>query len=441
MNRQPNGTRNTRRCRPDRLFALCLLAGLSLFGVTPGSRDALFDKYPVARWVTENPPSTRFKWRLEVPNVELSSHQRLMARLIVRVDGRELEKRRGDGEFLTLFQFEDSAGRVWQNHVSLDLLKLQPVQNSEVTMIGFAFVLPGDYTLTIAAVDTKNGEHSTIVRKLHVDNLKSEPLPGSWAGLPPVEFITSVSDPPDVWYLPEIQTHLVLNLQTQRPLHVQILVNTTPSERSSGSAMAMRRNMSVVIPALKVLSQIHLTNGTLDAAFLDLTHRKIPFEQKNIHGADGGTDGETDWARARQFFLGINPGIVDVQTLQGQWKMRKFFWDEASRRLEPKDAALPVEIIVSGPAFFEDQQAVDPLPEPPGDKRIFYIRYRTIAPPPRVRPRPGMRPPMPPRSYAQMPVDDLQHTVEPLGARTFDVTNPEQFRRVLAAVLEQLSKL
>jgi hypothetical protein len=369
----------------------------------------------------------------EAPAPELSSHQRLMARLTVHVDGRELEKRRGDGEFVTLFQFTDSTGRVWQNHVSLDLRKLQPVQNSEVTLTGFAFVLPGDYTLTIAAVDTKTGEHSTIVRKLHVADLKAEPLPGAWAGLPPVEFITSVNDPPDVWYLPEIQTHPVLQLQTRRALHVQLLVNTTPSGRSSGSSLAMRRNMAVLVPAMKVLSSIQLTNGTLDMAFLDLTHRKIPFEQKDVH--------EPDWARARQFFLGINPGIVDVQTLQGQWKMRKYFWDEVNRRLEPKDAALPVEIILSGPAFFEDQQAVEAQAGPAGDRRIFYIRYRTITPRPRVRPRPGMRPPLQPQSYAQMPVDDLQHTVEPLGARIFDVTNPEQFRRVVAAILEQLSQL
>ncbi len=401
--------------------------------VIPGSRDAVFDKYPVAKWVTENPPATRFKWRLDAPAPELSSHQRLMARLTVHVDGRELEKRRGDGEFLTLFQFEDAGGRVWQNHAALDLQKLQPVQNSEVTVTGYAFVLPGDYTVTVAAVDTKSGEHGTIVRKLHVPDLKSEPLPGAWAGLPPVEFITSVNDAPDVWYLPEIQTHPVLNLRTQRPLHVQILVNTTPSERSSGSGLAMRRNMSVVIPALKVLSQVHLTNGALDVAFLDLTHRKIPFEQKDVR--------EPDWARARQFFLGLNPGIVDVQTLQGQWKMRKYFWDEVNRRLEPKDAAMPVEIILSGPAFFEDQQSVEAAAGPAGDRRIFYIRYRTITPRPRVRPRPGMRPPLPPQYYSQMPADDLQHTVEPLGARIFDVTNPEQFRRVLAAILEQLSQL
>ena len=40
-----------------------------------------------------------------------------------------------------------------------------------------------------------------------------------------------------------------------------------------------------------------------------------------------------------------------------------------------------------------------------------------------------------------MPVDDLEHTVEPLGARLFDVVNTEQFRRVLAAILDQIAQL
>jgi hypothetical protein len=38
-----------------------------------------------------------------------------------------------------------------------------------------------------------------------------------------------------------------------------------------------------------------------------------------------------------------------------------------------------------------------------------------------------------------MPVDDLEHTVEPLNARLFDATSSEQFRRILAAVIDQLS--
>jgi hypothetical protein len=40
-----------------------------------------------------------------------------------------------------------------------------------------------------------------------------------------------------------------------------------------------------------------------------------------------------------------------------------------------------------------------------------------------------------------MPVDDLEHTVEPLNARLFDAASTQQFRRVLAAILEQISRM
>jgi hypothetical protein len=122
--------------------------------------------------------------------------------------------------------------------------------------------------------------------------------------------------------------------------------------------------------------------------------------------------------------------------------MRRFFWDEVNRRLKQDPAGQNVVIVLSGPAFLEDQEPVEPL-EAPNDpnRRLFYIRYRTIPPrPAHPRLRPGARGPLltPPPTYP-MPVDDLEHTLEPLNARLFDATSSEQFRRILAAVMDQLS--
>ena len=71
-----------------------------------------------------------------------------------------------------------------------------------------------------------------------------------------------------------------LRLTTRRRVRLQLLVNTTPSK--AGSIAAMRANMSAVIPALKVLSQIDVRNGSMDVAFLDLTKRRVTFEQRDI---------------------------------------------------------------------------------------------------------------------------------------------------------------
>jgi hypothetical protein len=359
-----------------------------------------------------------------------------MLRVVTHVDGKEIDKRRGNGDFVTLLQIQDAEGHTWQNHASLDLAKVkQNVRASEFTITHFAFVLPGDYNITVAVCDAVTGEHNLTMRKLHVAPLRAEPLPNSWAGLPTVEYVNPQEGAPDVWFLPEVQERLRVAVKPSHPVHIQILVNTTPSERAAASMVTMRRNMSVAIPAMKILSQVDAPGSTVDAALLDLTHRRISFEQQGL--------GLLDWARMRKFFVDLQPGMIDVSALQGQWKMRKYFWDEVTRRLEQKSDAVPVVIILSGPAFFENQEALEsPKLEADSGRRLFYVRYRTpTMRNQRVRPRPGMRPPVPQSALDVMPVDDLERTVEPLGARIFDASSAEQFRRVLAAILEQISKI
>jgi hypothetical protein len=421
---------------PAALLA-CALFSCGAFAET-GLRDPEFSKVPFSRWVAESKQSG-IHWSVEIVPAVLSTHQRIIQRVTVRVDGRELEKRRGRGKFLTLAQFEDAGGHVWQSHTSIDLDTMHSgMQTQEVSMAFYAFVLPGDYRLSIAICTPGTAEHSVTRRKVHVAPLRSDPLPESWNGLPPVEFIAGVTDQPDVWYLPGVATRLHLPLRSESPIRLEVLLNTTPSQRASGSMSAVKHNMSVLIPALKVLSQIDLGGGSMDVALLDLTHRKVSFEQKNVR--------ELNWEGIRKVFDENNPGIVDVHTLAGQWKMRKFFWDEVTRRLAggvPHDGgARHVVVILSGPAFLEDQEPVETVAEAnDANRRLFYIRYRTIpvrSDRPRIRPgiRPTMPPPMP--NFA-MPVDDLENTVAPLNARLFDATSAEQFRRILAAVMEQIS--
>jgi hypothetical protein len=451
MSRPLTGTRNNRRFSPSleaatvlalwrarTCFVLALIPFLSAsaFAGLAGFHDPEFEKYPLGAWMTAG-TQTHLRWRVEIPTPELSTHQRLMMRIITRVDGREIEKRRAGKGFLTLMQVQDSAGHTWQNHAELDFKNIhQNVNQSDFTFTHFAFVLPGDYTVTVAVCDTVTLEHSVIVRKVHVNAPRTEPFPNAWEGLPPVEFITSLDGPPDVWYLPEIESHLNLPVRSSRPLHIQILVNTTPSERAAASITTIRRNMSLSIPAMKILSQLRIPGSTIDTALLDLTHRRVPFEQKAVN--------RLEWSNMRRYFADAQPAMVDVSALQGQWKMRPFFWDEVTRRLHRDGDAIPIVIVLSGPAFFGNQESVEPSHlDPESGRRLFYIRYRTpsIVRPQHVRVRPGMKPPFTVPELDPLPLDDLERTVEPLGARIFDATSPDQFRRVLAAILEQISKL
>ncbi len=433
-----------------RFLQLALTALLTLPAApATSSKDPEFTRVPFAKWVEEGKTS-QIRWGLEIPPADLSSHQRLVLRISVRIDGRELESRRNQGDFLILVQIADAAGVIRQDHTAIDLGKLRAgMASQDLYVTVYAFVLPGEFTVTAAVCDPRSLKHSLAVKKVLVAPLKTEPLPAAWEGLPTIEFVPGLTEPPDTWYIPTVETAPNLHVKNTRPVHLQVLLNTTPSERNSGLLTAMRRNMALAIPALKVLSNIKLPNGTIDAALLDLTHHKVAVEQKDIRALD--------WPRFADFFKTMQPGLVDVATLAGEWKMRQFFRDEVERRLNQKTDGVNVVVVVSGPAFFDNQEPVPAEPVPPNpDRRLFYIRVRNVTYRPMGngrapsgfgrgypgRARPGMRPPSmagePPR--VPMPVDDLERSVEPLGARIFDAATPEEFRRILSVILDQMGR-
>ncbi|MDE3197324.1 MAG: hypothetical protein KGN84_13320 [Acidobacteriota bacterium] len=430
------------------LPALLLLCATSLLHAAGGSPDQVFGRLPFAKWKTEGKQS-QIRWTLFNPEPTLSAHQRLLLRTVVRIDGRELEKRRADTSFLALIEYRDAAGDVWQNHEDIDPSKLADgIVRQYLDVSFYAFLLPGQYTVSTAICDPETLQHSVSVRRVRAEPLRSDPLPALWKNMPPVEIIPPVAEPPDVWYLPDMVTRPTLKVATSHPVRLHILLNTTPSQRSSGSLTALRANMSLLIPALKVLSGIEFPNGSIDAEMLDLTHRKVVFDQKTVHALT--------WPAMRKFFVDMRPGVIDAATLQGEWKMRRFFWDEVTRNLGPeRDGATPVVLVLSGPAFLEDQEPAESAPVEQGKGRIFYIRYRAQTLPSRAfRSSPlrdtmvgrsgrgrMMAPPISPDYLPPMPLDDLERTLQPLNARLFDAASAQQFRRVLAAVLEQISRI
>jgi hypothetical protein len=438
MSRHRTGVFDIPRCRCTTAVAtfwLLTQASAAFAAVSAGASDPVFERLQFHRWA----PSTQshMKWSVEVPPAELSTHQRLMFRVVTKIDGRELEKRRGEGELVAMLQVTDSSGHVWQNHTSIDLSTLQPdVRNREFQITHYAFVRPGDYSLSIALCDSRNLDHNVIARKIHVDPVKDDPLPHAFDGLPTVEFVPPTEGNPDVWFIPDIESRLNLTLRSQRRLELQVVVNTTPSQRALGSGSTLRRNMSLVIPAMKLLTGVQVPNGSTSVSLLDLERHQVAFEQPNAS--------RLDWAAMSKVFGTRNTGMVDVRTLANEWKMRAFFLDQISRSLQ---APLPAEtvrvvIVLSGPAFFEDPNSVvADTPSVDSARHLYYVRLRT--PPVRYqrRNRPGMRPPIerPLVIDTPMPPDDLEKLAIGLNGKIFDATSTEQFRRILATMLHQIS--
>lgn len=434
------------------------------------------------------PEHSPIKWEVHLLPPQLSAHQRLIERVQAVVPGGELEKRRGRGELVLLARFEDFDGRQWRSGSRLNLVSVQAgVKSQELTFTTAAFVKPGDYQVLIALIDTYTMEHDFTRRTLHVAPLKGDPLPEAWLGLPSVEVLPAV-DGPNAWFLPEVKGLLHLpvgakelaqparvdvkeppqlaRVEVKEPPRVDLLVNMTPSERLGSSAGALRRNMSAVIPAMKVLSGLNGKLQSISAAVIDLTRHRIGFETPNAAALD--------WSALGKVLAENNPAVIDAKSLARQSSMREYFAGEAARRAG--DSGPPRWLIVlSGPLFFSDQEET-PMPVLPPDpnRHIVYMRFAAgfgssgfgppgfgngplggspgpgpdvqIAPVRRVHgPMPGFGTVLPGgpgrgrgEAEAHSP-DDLERVLKLMGAQIVTVTTPESFRRTVASLIADIA--
>ena len=91
--------------------------------VPTGHGDPEFSELPFEQWLSEGEQSG-VDWSAEILPAEITVYQRSLLPVVIRVDGRALNKHRGSGEFVTLVQYKDKDGGIWQNHTSLDMTRL-----------------------------------------------------------------------------------------------------------------------------------------------------------------------------------------------------------------------------------------------------------------------------------------------------------------------------
>jgi hypothetical protein len=435
-----------------RNFYLPLLCAVAAFG-QQGLPDPVFDRIPFDEWL-KGDGDARIRWSLMTYPANLSVHQRMATVVSVRIEGAEFVKRNGAGQLVVFMEIRDHDNRVFRTHRAMHFDELKnPGDLTSVNFDQYTFVRPGDYQVAVAILDTKSNEHAVKRTKLHVPELAHDPLPDVWRNLPEVDY-ASISDLPDMWYLPEISSRLNLPFQNEKPVRVEVVVNESPTELATRRVgRAMKRNMGNLIPALKVISQMEIKNGSMNITLLDLERRKVSFTQE--------VTGKLDWTRLRGALLDNDPNSIDVHALENHEQNAQFFVSEVRKRLESTEtngdvplglSADPVRVLIvlSGPMAFpkgQDLRPIEATPEP--GVRVYYIRY--FSPPFRspgeptsewIRPR-GQRVPPNIGAPARGPSteDSLARTLKPLGPRTFDVTTPLEFRNALATIISEISKL
>ena len=417
---------------------LRLFLAVSLFSVPVrifahgGTADPVFADSQFDRWFQEggHAGATHINWTASVADPLLSTHQRLFSRVVMKVNGEELARRRGRGQFLLMIQITDGKGDAWQYHSPIELQRIpEGMKANDYEYIQPFFVVPGNYSISLAVFDTATGEHSVARRRLHVAQLRGDPWRGAWRDLPAVEFLDPC-DPPDTWFLPLIQGRLDLPVTTKHPVQIDVFVNLTPTDRFAGSGRMQDLNLAALIPVMKLLSEVKWSDARLNVEMLDLARNRVVFRQDDVR--------DIDWDKARGRLTATTPGVIDVQSLENHRYSADFFTAEIGRKITPAVAGRNrVVIVLSSSINFRSEVELRPIgvaARP--DVKVFYLRYqmpRQIA-----NGRGG-------RAAAPMPGrlgplnDDLEPLLKGLNPQLFDVTTATQFRRALARILDSVA--
>ena len=139
----------------------------------------------------------------------------------------------------------------------------------------------------------------------------------AWRDMPAVEFVAP-EKPPDNWYLPSMKRKLRLAVEAREPLHINLVVNLTPSERLTGSSRVQNRNLGALLPATKILSQVEWRNATFSVALLDVSRRRITYAQEDTQGLE--------WSKASNSLAGSILELLTSSHSKTGLTARSFLW-------------------------------------------------------------------------------------------------------------------
>ena len=237
---------------------------------------------------------------------------------------------------------------------------------------------------------------------------------------------------PDSFFLPQVQNRLKLSVQTKHHVDVELLVNLTPAERSSGSNRAQSRNYGALLPVIKLFSSIDWRNASFSLSLIDLFRMETVFQQKEIRNLD--------WPSLAESLGDRNPGLVDVKTLENRTQSASFFVKEVNRRVA-EDGPARVLIILSASVTFQpgmDMRPVESADHP--NLKIYYLRYQPLVSNQRYPAgRPGDSNYTPP-TYSRLS-DQLESLLKGLNPQHFDFSTTDQFRKAFAAILADIATL
>jgi hypothetical protein len=420
------------------LVALCSLLSISFAHAQRRPVEAAFAAVPFQQWVAEG-AKAELPWHPRIIAPKLTLHQRIAVQVEVELDGKELVKRCCGGQAVALVEINDEQGRIYRNYGGKDLKDVTPgTSEYNVSISWQIFLLPGEYTATIAFYYSGRNAHSLTTQRVHVGSLKHEPLPGSWRDLPAVEFCDPQPEGLDAFLLPNIAGRLHLPAKASRQIHLEILENVTPypSERRRPSLYTDR--LGVFLPILKTFGQLEIENGTVGVSLLEFTRRRVIFEQQDIE------KGQISWTNLKDAMAANSVTAVDVHDLAQGERFGEFFRSEMERRLDEAGGGggMRVFVVISGPMDLGTRMPVEIVP-PAGDNfAVFYLRCDFLRTSAIVKQTPFFAGPVE-RSGQNMErlEDGVGKALRKLKPRVFPVDSAQGVREAIATILSDTSRM
>jgi hypothetical protein len=368
---------------------------------------------PISDWLN-NGDHADIPWAVNVNHAYLRVDQRLEVSYTARISGKDLN-RTGLGHELFLISRISTPDGEWLHEPSIvrHTLEEQLPKNVQAEFLMHAVVQPGDYMLWVVLYDRMTGKHNLAKRRIHVSELRGDPLPELYLGTPLVEFPEiRDSDDKGVFF---VNSPLNLPVQNKRPIHVELISMLSPPQQWTGRSRVLRAHNDDTLGALAALSQLGIADGSMSITGLDLARRQVMFEQRDFRAVE--------WDSLMQAMKKAQGLDISAEALQGAKNNGAFFREVLNQRLStdsPADATRVIIVVTSG-QLFESGSDLRPI-QVEGDCncRVYYLRFRL---------------------NLNDVFDQLEKFMKPLRPRIFNLLTARDLRNAIAEIVGEMEKL
>jgi len=367
-----------------------------------------------------------FQWRVRVSRPFLTFQQRNLVWIAAEIPMKSLQKRSARRDLHFIAKIADESGR-WLEGMSYTHHQVQEEFTKKVDLqlsLGF-YLQPGTYRIAIIAYDAVLGERNVSFTGVKVKP-PSKNFPQLLAGLPPVEFLSASVE----GVRPLAHGHVSLQIPTERPVELDLVVDLSPYNRGLGRRTMGGRDPRLLVPRLSksfqstlieaasVLTDMNLKNGCMRVTALDTLDRRIIVPPQ--------TSTTVDWQKTWNEVVNTNLNLVSLDDLEHRLEAAEFVKGQLEQLMlqEPRcetPFARPLRIfaVLSQGTHFP-YGTVQPKIQAKCDCKVFYLRQF---------------------EFFANTSDELKGMMNPLGPKRLDFTNSMEFRGKLFDFVQTIEKL